>query len=45
MFDVIDTTGTQHTVYEVNGAYFLIFDKELGWTYISMHECTPEKKQ
>lgn len=45
MFDVIDSTGIRHTVYDVNGFYFLIFDEEIGWTYISMDECTPAREK
>lgn len=47
MFDVIDSAGIQHTVYEVNGAYFLIFSEDpddYGWRYIPMSECVPAKK-
>lgn len=46
MFDVIDSAGIQHTVYEVNGAYFLIFDENpdnYGWRYIPWEECVPVK--
>lgn len=46
MFDVIDSAGIRHTVYEVNGAYFLIFSEdpdEYGWRYILMEECVPAK--
>lgn len=47
MFDVIDSAGIQRTVYEVNGAYFLIFSEDpddYGWRYISLGECVPVKK-
>lgn len=46
MYDVIDSTGIKRTVYEVNGAYFLIFNEdpdEYGWRYIPMEECVPAK--
>lgn len=48
MFDVIDSAGIQRTVYEVNGAYFLIFDEHpenYGWRYIPMDGCVPVKKK
>lgn len=44
MFDVIDSTGKRRTVYEVNGAYFLVFKndpEEYGWRYIPLAECIP----
>lgn len=47
MFDVIDSAGIQYTVYEVNGAYFLIFNEDpddYGWWYIPLEECVPVKK-
>ena len=48
MFDVIDSTGIQYTVYEINGTYFLIFSEDrddYGWRYIPLDECVPVKKE
>lgn len=45
MFEIVDTAGVRHVVYQVNGAYFLIFDEAIGWTYIPMDECTPVKEK
>lgn len=42
MFKVVEiATGEIHTVYGMNGTYFLVYDDKNHWYYIDMDICRP----